>query len=726
MSLTKHASFTVLSAKIAEQGSPRLRAQGHRVEFQYDPKPGFLYVRSRAISSRCNDNFDEFPAEEIKAAYRTFVGKPVFVNHHNADHRRARGVIIDAALHEDVNPDGSPDTWAEVLMEVDAIRFPKLAQAIIAGHIDRTSMGTDVQYSICSFCGNKAASPVDYCAHIPRMKGKRIYRTTASGSKEGILVREICYGLGFFENSLLVEEPADPTAYFLGVDARGIGGEREAVKTASQAPVYSTDSIQVKRGRMTPSDGTGPVTAKTAAKIALLPGEVPVEVVAPADVNTLRDAKCPVCSEEDSFDGEKCKICGFIRPPDEFGDPDTARAQENDLRQHTDDVTGANGGTLRCTNCGHTFNDGAAPKTAVVLDAGGDSADATVPQITSNAGDTCPDCGEGVLEQVQDNAEQAEVNQEFAPAGQAVTKAEVGTAGFAPAGSATASKTPRVARRGGSQKEESMRPALAAPADQQKQIEAQGRAIERIAALAGLQDDPIIRVATRKQAVDENPAFGGPITDGTEEAPEAPAVTTQEAATPTAKDDPENIGAAPLTDVTPAATTSVDSTGTVLDVPLDLNEQDVEAPVAGTDTLGKGEAGEQGTNRVETEVRVAEPTTQKAFDDGGFLSTGSAERLLASLRLARLQIQAGLATGNDLDLAQVIASNTQESDHDIQTKIATLSQVVSSRPAPQAQPARPAPQHVAAARAVPSLAGGFQAPQIAVTASVTDDEVAFE
>lgn len=232
MSLTKHAGFTVLSARIAAEGGALMRT-AHRHEFDYQPRPGYLYVRSRAISSRCNDNFDEFPAPEIKTAFRTFVGKPVFVNHHNDNHRRARGVIKDAVLHEDLNQDGSPDTWVEVLMEVDAIRFPKLAQAILAGEIDRTSMGTDVAYSVCSFCGNKASSPVEYCSHIPKLKGQRIYRRTASGSQEGVLVREICYGLGFFENSLLVEEPADPTAYFLGVDDHS-GLIVAASKTAMQ------------------------------------------------------------------------------------------------------------------------------------------------------------------------------------------------------------------------------------------------------------------------------------------------------------------------------------------------------------------------------------------------------------------------------------------------------------------------------------------------------------
>ena len=223
--MLKFAAFQILSSVLVPQDANRdaRRKIAHRHAFKYTPRPGYLYVRSRAISSRCNDNFDEFPADEIEKSYRTFVGKPVFVNHHNEDHRRARGVIIDAALHRDTLPSGGPDTWVEVLMEVDALSFPRLAQAIVARDVERTSMGCDVEYSICSICGNKATSPAEYCQHIPRMKGQRIYRSDhKTGKKEGVLVREICYGLKFFENSLLVEDPADPTAFFTGVDDSGL------------------------------------------------------------------------------------------------------------------------------------------------------------------------------------------------------------------------------------------------------------------------------------------------------------------------------------------------------------------------------------------------------------------------------------------------------------------------------------------------------------------------
>src|SRR5690606_6283827 len=183
--LRKYARFEVLAAQMG--GFPALaggiQRTAHRATFDYEPREGFLYVRSRAISSRTNDNFDHFPAEEIRKAYKTFIGKPVFVNRHNANHRRARGVIIDAALHEDRLPDGGEDTWVEVLMEIDAVRFPKLAKAILAGRIDRTSMGTDVAFSVCSACGNKASTPLEYCRHIPAQKGQKIRRKTASGTQ---------------------------------------------------------------------------------------------------------------------------------------------------------------------------------------------------------------------------------------------------------------------------------------------------------------------------------------------------------------------------------------------------------------------------------------------------------------------------------------------------------------------------------------------------------------
>jgi hypothetical protein len=245
----KYASLEVLEAwRQARPGDPgsgvrRIIRTAHRVEFQYEPRPGYLYVRSRMISSRTNDNHDTFPAEEIEKGYKSFLGKPVFVNHHNANHRRARGVIVALALHRDRNPDRTPDTWVEGLMEVDAVRFPKLAKAILAGRVNRTSMGVDVDWSTCSACGNKATSPAEYCKHLPALKGKKIrQRNKKTGKVEERLIHEVCAGLSFFENSLLVEDPADATAFVLGKpDDRGM---RMAASRRTASELRSFDQLQ--------------------------------------------------------------------------------------------------------------------------------------------------------------------------------------------------------------------------------------------------------------------------------------------------------------------------------------------------------------------------------------------------------------------------------------------------------------------------------------------------
>lgn len=63
------------------------------------------------------------------------------------------------------------------------------------------------------------------------------------------------------------------------------------------------------------------------------------ETRAPVAVDTLRDANCPVCQETDSYDGDECKVCGFITPPAMFTDPDLDKARLLDLRN--DPASGA-------------------------------------------------------------------------------------------------------------------------------------------------------------------------------------------------------------------------------------------------------------------------------------------------------------------------------------------------------------------------------------------------
>jgi len=257
MAFTKHATFEQAQV-LGVKGSPtRIRAASFdRLSDYKDFRTGdgYLYVRLRAISSRVNRNHDGWPSVELaggkdiferhakesstgftveakdgnqKFGFATFMGKPNFIDHNNSDPKRARGVVVDAKLrvlgadHEsakgdrywtsgEADPEHLPPTEIELLIEVDAKRFPKYAKHLKDGDLDGFSMGCDVEYSKCSHCGHIATNPNEYCSHI-MMKGAQHDFKTADGKRVPRRSYENCYNIGFFEISS-VFEPADETA----------------------------------------------------------------------------------------------------------------------------------------------------------------------------------------------------------------------------------------------------------------------------------------------------------------------------------------------------------------------------------------------------------------------------------------------------------------------------------------------------------------------------------
>jgi hypothetical protein len=283
-----------------------------------------------------------------------------------------------------------------------------------------------------------------------------------------------------------------------------------------------------------------------------------------------------------------------------------------------------------------------------------------------------------------------------------------------------------------------MRPALAALAEQQQRIDRLEGAVTTIATLAGLEGHPAI-TALRRQAADENPAQPSGWANPGGAGSETPAATTEEASKPSqGTDSPEAVGEAPNNDVQPDAKTSLDSNETVLDTPLDLNEQDPTKQVAGTDTLGEGQRGNAGTNRTETDVRAGTPSDNgPAFAETGWTNTSAKQpsegRLVASIRLARARINAGIASGDDLGLGATIASSDM-SDEAIQNEINTISQVAAASVQRQAvADRRLVPQAVSGAggsqtvaRMVPSMVADPEIPQQRVAYAPTEDEMIFE
>jgi hypothetical protein len=274
---TDAESFTLIPSTPFLKGSRVVTA---RQVNGYKLNPDMLYVSVRAISARINQNFDGFPSKELRRAAKTFVGRPVFVNHNNEDHRRTRGIILDAEYKESGN-----DKYIELFIEIDAKEFPRLASLISTGELDSVSMGTDVEFTKCSYCDNTAYEIQDFCDHVKYAKGQTLPRISKAGRHEDVLVYESCHGLNFFEISY-VFDPADETA----INQR----------------VYLPSKH---------------------SKVASVQKRSLGEVTSPEAVDTLRDAQaCPQCGNKD-FNGKDCSLCEYVTPPEMMQDPDTMKSR---------------------------------------------------------------------------------------------------------------------------------------------------------------------------------------------------------------------------------------------------------------------------------------------------------------------------------------------------------------------------------------------------------------
>lgn len=243
---------------------------------------------------------------------------------------------------------------------------------------------------------------------------------------------------------------------------------------------------------------------------------------------------------------------------------------------------------------------------------------------------------------------------------------------------------------------------------QARELAAQRQQIAMIARLAGITDE-IAKVADVN-----NPAQPWP-----DPASQAATETTEQAVTPATYDDVRSPGQTPgSTSGVPAAATDVaiNPGGTLPTQPY-TNLVDVTAPTVGTQP---GELSPEQT-RIETDVRVGDPMqpevafpwtisenrSNSAPPSDGEMGQGARHaalegRFAASLRLARLRINAGLASGDDISLAASIQSDTGMTGEVIEHEIRTLDGVVKAAsrvPSPEAVPRRSA-----STRTAPSMA----------------------
>lgn len=246
----------------------------------------------------------------------------------------------------------------------------------------------------------------------------------------------------------------------------------------------------------------------------------------------------------------------------------------------------------------------------------------------------------------------------------------------------------------------------------------------------------------RRQADLANPA--SPVPDP----PQEPAVeSTEQALAPDTNGDPSRPGAeaGSLTRVPAEQVTTPLTPGVEIQTPPASNLVSVTAPIQGTNPSQDGGVPIQ-QRRIETDVRVnpnplaaegpglggvgndgtAFPWLLDARDGGegqqkaaGLRPPANAQeaaglRTMASMRLGRMRVQAGLARGDELTVGATIEADASLSTHDISREIEILSSVA------QRAPQRPM-QRQAAARPAPSLAPAL-APVYASVASGHDGD----
>ena len=138
-----------------------------------------------------NNNGDIFPEVELKKASSKWVGLPLCRDHESSSIDGIRGIILDTHYDEKLKQ-------VVGLCALDSVNYPDLARKVKTGLVRYGSMGTAVETSVCTDCGNYAQTQEEYCQHVT---GRTAYG-------------EINVGLSPIEYSLVVQ-PAEPAARLL-------------------------------------------------------------------------------------------------------------------------------------------------------------------------------------------------------------------------------------------------------------------------------------------------------------------------------------------------------------------------------------------------------------------------------------------------------------------------------------------------------------------------------
>src|SRR6185437_13670839 len=166
-----------------------------------------------------NGNKDYFPRKGLEAAYETFVGRNIFLDHNSESSLYSIGKIIDALPIDDPQ---TGEFYIELVGKIDRTLHPEICRKIETGELNSTSMGCSVDESICSICGNVLHSDADEkCEHMGMALGREFPAEIDFPDyniKKGDLIPAFSINKGIvFNEDSIVGVPADPTAIIKNV-----------------------------------------------------------------------------------------------------------------------------------------------------------------------------------------------------------------------------------------------------------------------------------------------------------------------------------------------------------------------------------------------------------------------------------------------------------------------------------------------------------------------------
>jgi hypothetical protein len=141
------------------------------------------YYITPETSKYVNDNGDAWERELLLASYKSFIGAYNFLEHVQiAEDPYLKGRIIDAVAR-----DLGDTVYVDILVATDR-KHIDLIEKIESGEIDTLSMGSNVEFTICTKCGNVATDETELCTCVKYLKKT----TFADPTGKHRIIAELC------------------------------------------------------------------------------------------------------------------------------------------------------------------------------------------------------------------------------------------------------------------------------------------------------------------------------------------------------------------------------------------------------------------------------------------------------------------------------------------------------------------------------------------------------